>query len=393
MRTSALRCMLPAMAVALLTAAVPARAGFGWNGSAGLSLQRTDTWSNAGADSSRNLLWFTGSLVLDASFFGPGVLDLGASASYLGYRAQGGTASDGLNYRLTLGALRNTPVSLGATASRSTIDFTADTAAGRHRLDPCRLPVRHDRHRHRRHPHAGGLGLPEPVHQPEHRPGAGQGHRHRAASRAHPGRGGAQLLPDLRHPLGRRRLRRDQLPRPRRDAPGPGPARPQRHGPGGGHLHAAPAHRVEPAQPTRGQPVRLGLDQLGGQRYPERRRRLHVLGLPLRATRQRLAPEHHPLVQRLRLPPAHAGVGVQRQRVGLLVPEPRRHGRDQGQRRGRGGRRAVGAPGGRSTRSPPAPTAASAWPSPRPGPTRPPTTSAAASTCRGRSAPGPAAWG
>jgi hypothetical protein len=108
-----------------------ATAGVGLTGSAGLSLQRTDAWSDTMPRFGGNQLWFTGSLALDAAFFGPGVLDLGASASYLGYRAQGGSASDALNYRLTLAALRNTPVSVNAGASRTNIDFSADSGGGR----------------------------------------------------------------------------------------------------------------------------------------------------------------------------------------------------------------------------------------------------------------------
>ncbi len=115
----------------LLAAAGPAAAGVGLSGSAGLSLQRIDAWSDTMPRSGHDQLWFTGSLALDATVFGPGVLDLGASASYLGYRAQGGSASDALNYRLSLGALRNTPVNVNAGASRTTIDFSADRAGGR----------------------------------------------------------------------------------------------------------------------------------------------------------------------------------------------------------------------------------------------------------------------
>jgi hypothetical protein len=127
MRTSALRILL---GLALVTAAPPARAGVLFGGDLGASMNRDDQWG-ADARSSRTTWWFAGSLHLDASFFTPGTLDLGAAASYLGYRATGGAASDALNYQVHLVALARTPFSLSASAGRSTIDFTADTNSGR----------------------------------------------------------------------------------------------------------------------------------------------------------------------------------------------------------------------------------------------------------------------
>jgi hypothetical protein len=116
--------------LALLALARPAPADVRWGGDLGLSMNRRDEWG-AGRHLGATSWWFAGALRLDASFFTPGTLDLGASASYLGYRAVGGNASDGLNYQLRVGALARSPISLAASAGRSTVDFTADTSGSR----------------------------------------------------------------------------------------------------------------------------------------------------------------------------------------------------------------------------------------------------------------------
>lgn len=118
------------LGLALLAAAPRVRADVRFGGDLGASLIRSDQW---GADThvTNTLGWFSGSLHLDASLFTRGTLDLGGSASYYGYRAVGGAASDALNYQLRIGALAQTPVKLSAQASRNTIDFTNDTNGGR----------------------------------------------------------------------------------------------------------------------------------------------------------------------------------------------------------------------------------------------------------------------
>jgi hypothetical protein len=127
MRKTASRILL---GLALLAATPWARADVRFGGDLGLSMNRNDTWS-PDDHSGNTLWWFTGGLHLDASLFTPGTLDLGASASYLGYRAVGGAASDALNYQLHLNALARTPLILSASAGRSTIDFTGDTSSRR----------------------------------------------------------------------------------------------------------------------------------------------------------------------------------------------------------------------------------------------------------------------
>lgn len=125
------------LGLALLGAAHPAHAGFGWGGSIGLSLQQNNQWGN-GTRVESTVFWFTGGLHLDASFFTPGTLTLGGSANYLGYRASGGSGSDGLNYELHVSALGRTPVRLDASVMRSTTDFTASpnhTQVGTTRVD------------------------------------------------------------------------------------------------------------------------------------------------------------------------------------------------------------------------------------------------------------------
>jgi hypothetical protein len=130
MMMTALRFLAGTALLALLTAARPVPAGVSWGGNLGLSLLRSDQWSDS-TSTGRTQYWFTGELHLDGSLFTPGTLDLHGSASYLGYRAAGGAASDALNYRLQLNALAQTPVSLGASLMRSTTDFTADSSSGR----------------------------------------------------------------------------------------------------------------------------------------------------------------------------------------------------------------------------------------------------------------------
>lgn len=127
MRTSTLRVLL---GLALLLAARPTLAGVSYGGNLGLSLSRSDQWG-ANDRSGNTLWWFSGGLHLDASFFTRGTLDIGAAASYLGYRAVGGSASDALNYTLQLSALARTPVNLSASAGRTTVDFTSDRNSGR----------------------------------------------------------------------------------------------------------------------------------------------------------------------------------------------------------------------------------------------------------------------
>jgi hypothetical protein len=127
MRTTTWRALL---GLAFLTASQPALAGVSFGGDLGVSFNRSDQ-SGGNASSSTTSWWFSGGLHLDASLFTPGTLDLGASASYLGYRTVGGSASDGLNYQLRIGALARTPLSLSASANRSTVDFTSDSNSGR----------------------------------------------------------------------------------------------------------------------------------------------------------------------------------------------------------------------------------------------------------------------
>ncbi len=127
MRNCSPRRLLPATLLALLLAAPAARAEVTYGGNLGLTLTQQDTWG-AGASSSSRIVWFTGGLRLDASLFSPGTLTLGAWGDYKGYRASGGSASDGLNYGLRLGALGRTPLRLGAEASRSTTEFTSDSS-------------------------------------------------------------------------------------------------------------------------------------------------------------------------------------------------------------------------------------------------------------------------
>ncbi len=112
------------LTLTLLALAPVARAGVTFGGDLGLSLTRIDQFA-ANSRSGSTSFWFSGGLHLDASFFTPGTLDLGASASYIGYRAAGGSASDAFNYQLRLGALARTPLSLSASAGRSTVNFTA----------------------------------------------------------------------------------------------------------------------------------------------------------------------------------------------------------------------------------------------------------------------------
>ncbi len=126
MRTATLRHLAGATLLALLLPSGPAgAASFGWGGDLGFSLNQENSWVANGA-SSNTVYTMSGGLRLNYSPFAPGVLDLGAAASYLGYRAVGGSASDGLNYALTVSALRQTPLNLSATAFRSTTEFTAD---------------------------------------------------------------------------------------------------------------------------------------------------------------------------------------------------------------------------------------------------------------------------
>jgi hypothetical protein len=127
MRTSPSRVLL---LLALLVAAPPAVAGVTWGGNLGFSAHRSDQWTDQ-SHSGVTDYWFAGALHLDASFFTPGTLELGAGVSYLGYRTVGGSASDALNYDLHFSALARTPVLVSGSATRTTIDFTADTSNDR----------------------------------------------------------------------------------------------------------------------------------------------------------------------------------------------------------------------------------------------------------------------
>jgi hypothetical protein len=130
MRTTSPRLLLPAALLALLLAAPSTWADVAFGGNLGLSLTRSDQWGGPSHDSS-SIYQFTGSLHLDASLFAPGTLDLGGSASYLGYRATGGTAGDALNYQLRLSALARFPVHFSGSASRDTYEFTSSTNQAR----------------------------------------------------------------------------------------------------------------------------------------------------------------------------------------------------------------------------------------------------------------------
>jgi hypothetical protein len=115
------------LGLALLAATPSVRAEITWGGNLGVSLTQNNSWTGT-ASSSDTIGWFAGSLHLDASFFAPGALSLGAWADYRGYRASGGAASDGFNYGARLSALAQTPVRLDASVMRSTVDFTSDSS-------------------------------------------------------------------------------------------------------------------------------------------------------------------------------------------------------------------------------------------------------------------------
>jgi hypothetical protein len=115
------------LGLALLAVAPAVGAEVNWGGTLGLSLTQNNGWSRT-ASSSDTIGYLTGALHLDASFFAPGTLSLGAWADYRGYRASGGAGADGFNYGARLNALDQTPVRLAASVMRSTVDFTSDSS-------------------------------------------------------------------------------------------------------------------------------------------------------------------------------------------------------------------------------------------------------------------------
>jgi hypothetical protein len=126
MRTSTLPALRGTALLALLVLAGPARAaGFSWGADLGFTYNQLGNWGADGKYSASSAYSLMGGLALNYSPFAPGLLDLGASAAYLGTRTDYGSASDGFIYNLRLSALRNTPVSVGASAFRSNTDFTA----------------------------------------------------------------------------------------------------------------------------------------------------------------------------------------------------------------------------------------------------------------------------
>jgi hypothetical protein len=130
MRTTSARLLLGLLGLLGLGLARPTPAEVWYGGQLGFSFDQRNQWY-PGADSSFRSYWFTGGAYLGASFFSPGTLSLSGSADYRGYRAVGGSSSDGLNYGLRLNALERTPVHLAASINRETVDFASDSSRTR----------------------------------------------------------------------------------------------------------------------------------------------------------------------------------------------------------------------------------------------------------------------
>jgi hypothetical protein len=126
MRTSTLRALRGTALLLLLALAGPARAGsFSWGADLGFVWNQQSSWAPDGKYFGTSNYSLLAGAALHYVPFVPGLLEVGLSAGYMGARSDYGVASDGLNYSLRVAALRNTPLSLGYTAFRSTTDFTA----------------------------------------------------------------------------------------------------------------------------------------------------------------------------------------------------------------------------------------------------------------------------